>query len=213
MAKIITDDGDTAASSKPVRLPSFPPHSLPDPKACAGSIIIVNDPRTPNKLRLAMSNGSSWDQYARIDEVTAAAAGSVFEESAANAEIRKRLAALSGLEGADIPTMSLAAVMRHLINPTRQTRHVLQSALATLASANKLADSPITTATNDQHFTLPDAPTTADSGIEELRQRVGAVEMDLNGLIQDFHSHDHTPVLKDGTPVSWDDFQLKPRGE
>lgn len=69
MPRVIEDGGSVATILKPLRLPVYEPGRLPDPVTCAGAIIIINDRRDGNpRPSLAVSNGASWDVYARVDQ-------------------------------------------------------------------------------------------------------------------------------------------------
>jgi len=69
MARIIEDGGSVATVLKPLRIPVYEPARLPDPVTCTGSIILINDRRDGNpRPSLAVSNGASWDIYARVDQ-------------------------------------------------------------------------------------------------------------------------------------------------
>lgn len=69
MARIIEDGGSVATVLKPLRIPVYEPGRLPDPVTCTGSIILINDRRDGNpRPSLAVSNGASWDVYARVDQ-------------------------------------------------------------------------------------------------------------------------------------------------
>ncbi len=69
MARIIEDGGSVATVLKPLRIPVYEPGRLPDPVTCTGSIILINDRRDGNpRPSLAVSNGASWDIYARVDQ-------------------------------------------------------------------------------------------------------------------------------------------------
>lgn len=69
MARVIEDGGATSNVLKPLKLPVYEPNRLPDPVSCAGAIIIINDRRDGNpRPSLAVSNGASWDVYARVDQ-------------------------------------------------------------------------------------------------------------------------------------------------
>jgi len=69
MARIIEDGGSVATILKPLKIPVYEPGRLPDPVTCTGSIILINDRRDGNpRPSLAVSNGASWDIYARVDQ-------------------------------------------------------------------------------------------------------------------------------------------------
>lgn len=69
MPRVIEDGGSVATILKPLKLPVYEPNRLPDPVTCAGAIIIINDRRDGNpRPSLAVSNGASWDVYARVDQ-------------------------------------------------------------------------------------------------------------------------------------------------
>lgn len=75
MAKALEDRGHSLAVTRPFQLRRYDAGSLPDPGQCPDGVIVVNDrsdgvPRT----RLALSNGASWDLFARTDEVKPTAA-------------------------------------------------------------------------------------------------------------------------------------------
>ncbi|TXH52672.1 MAG: hypothetical protein E6Q97_15210 [Desulfurellales bacterium] len=70
MAKLVEDGGCVAIITKPARLPVFDQNRVPDAVTCSGAAIIINDSRDGNpRPHLAVSNGASWDQYVRADEV------------------------------------------------------------------------------------------------------------------------------------------------
>lgn len=67
--RAIDDGGACIVSAKPFR-PSkrvYEPGKLPDPVQCAGGLILVNDRGDASRLRLALSDGSSW-RFARFDD-------------------------------------------------------------------------------------------------------------------------------------------------
>lgn len=70
MARVVEDGGATSNVMKPLKLPVYEPGRVPDPVTCAGAAIIINS-RTDGNPRpaLAISNGASWDIYARVDQV------------------------------------------------------------------------------------------------------------------------------------------------
>lgn len=69
MPRVIEDGGSVATILKPLKLPVYEPNRLPDPATCTNSIIIINDRRDGNpRPSLAVSNGASWDVYARVDQ-------------------------------------------------------------------------------------------------------------------------------------------------
>lgn len=70
MARVVEDGGATSNVLKPLKLPVYEPGRVPDPVTCAGAAIIINS-RTDGNPRpaLAISNGASWDIYARVDQV------------------------------------------------------------------------------------------------------------------------------------------------
>lgn len=70
MARVVEDGGATTNVLKPLKLPVYEPGRLPDPVTCAGALIMINS-RTDGNPRpaLAISNGASWDIYARVDQV------------------------------------------------------------------------------------------------------------------------------------------------
>ena len=75
MAKALEDRGHSLAVTRPFQLRRYEAGNLPDPGQCPDAIIAVNDradgvPHT----RLALSNGASWDLFARTDEVKPTAA-------------------------------------------------------------------------------------------------------------------------------------------
>ena len=70
MARALEDDGHCLRVTKPLQLKRWEAGNLPDPGQCTDCLLIVNDrsdgvPRT----RLALSNGASWDLFARVDEL------------------------------------------------------------------------------------------------------------------------------------------------
>jgi len=70
MARPIEDDGHLLRFAKPIRLVFYAPDRLPDAVQMAGCLIGVNDSRDGvPRQRLAMSNGASWDYFARVDEL------------------------------------------------------------------------------------------------------------------------------------------------
>ena len=70
MARMVEPDGAVAACARPFRPPAYEPSRVPDPIACAGAVITINDRHDGNpRPHLAMSNGASWDRYVRADEV------------------------------------------------------------------------------------------------------------------------------------------------
>lgn len=70
MARMVEPDGAVAACARPFRPPSYEPSRVPDPIACAGAVITINDRHDGSpRPHLAMSNGASWDRYVRADEV------------------------------------------------------------------------------------------------------------------------------------------------
>ena len=70
MARALEDDGHCLRLTKPIRLVFYPPDRLPDAVQMAGCLIGVNDSRDGQpRPRLGMSNGASWDIYARVDEL------------------------------------------------------------------------------------------------------------------------------------------------
>ena len=76
--RAIDDDGHCVVSAKPFR-PSrrvYEPGKLPDPAQCCGCLILVNDRGDANRLRLALSDGSSW-RFARFDDGSPALAAVV----------------------------------------------------------------------------------------------------------------------------------------
>jgi len=69
MAQVIKDNGSVATILKPLQIPVYEPGRLPDPATCVNSIILINDRRDGNpRPSLAVSNGASWDIYARVDQ-------------------------------------------------------------------------------------------------------------------------------------------------
>ena len=70
MAKALEDRGYSLAVTRPFQLRRYEIGSLPDPGQCSDAIIVVND-RSDGKprARLALSNGASWDCFARVDEL------------------------------------------------------------------------------------------------------------------------------------------------
>lgn len=74
MGRVIDDHGHLGRAVKPVALRTYEPGSLPDPVQCAGCLIIVNDRTDGNpRLRLALSNGASWDFIAFLTDASAQA--------------------------------------------------------------------------------------------------------------------------------------------
>lgn len=68
--RVIEDGGATANVIKPLKVPVFEPGRVPDPVTCAGALIVINDRSDGNpRPRLALSNGSSWDVLARVEEI------------------------------------------------------------------------------------------------------------------------------------------------
>lgn len=69
MPRVIEDGGSVATILKPLRIPVYEPGRLPDPATCVNSVIMINDRRDGNpRPSLAVSNGASWDIYARVDQ-------------------------------------------------------------------------------------------------------------------------------------------------
>ena len=75
MARPIDDDGHCLVATKPFRPGRrvYAPDKLPDPVQCAGCLIEVNDRHDASRLRMAMSDGSSWRFVAFADEAQVAA--------------------------------------------------------------------------------------------------------------------------------------------
>lgn len=70
MARPIEDNGHFLRFAKPLRLVYYATDRLPDAIQMAGCLIGVNDSRDgAPRQRLAMSNGASWDYFARVDEL------------------------------------------------------------------------------------------------------------------------------------------------
>lgn len=70
MARALEDDGHLLRLTKPLRLVFYAPDRLPDAVQMAGCLIGVNDSRDGvPRHRLAMSNGASWDLFARVDDL------------------------------------------------------------------------------------------------------------------------------------------------
>lgn len=70
MARIIEDGGATADILKPFKLRWYEPNALPDPVACAGSAIGIND-RHDGQLvpRVAVSTGAAWVRLAVMPDL------------------------------------------------------------------------------------------------------------------------------------------------
>lgn len=71
MARVIEDGGSVAVISKPLLLPIYEPHKVPDPITCAGAIIGINERGSTALPRIAMACGGSWRPYAYAAEASA----------------------------------------------------------------------------------------------------------------------------------------------
>lgn len=71
MARVIEDGGAVAVISKPLLIPIYEPHKLPDPITCAGSIIGINERGSTALPRIAMACGGAWRPYAYANEAAA----------------------------------------------------------------------------------------------------------------------------------------------
>lgn len=67
----IEDDGHAIVATKPFRPGRrvYSPDKLPDPAQCGGCLILVNDRHDANRLRLALSDGSSWRMLVFEDQL------------------------------------------------------------------------------------------------------------------------------------------------
>lgn len=65
------DEGHMLVANKPLRLGKvYRPGKLPCPVQHAGCVILVNDSNGGDRLRLALSDGSSWVYFVREGEVS-----------------------------------------------------------------------------------------------------------------------------------------------
>jgi len=70
MAKALEDRGHSLAVTRPFQLRRYEADRLPDPGQCTDCVIVVNDRSDGQpRARLALSNGASWDVFARVDEI------------------------------------------------------------------------------------------------------------------------------------------------
>lgn len=68
------DEGHMIVANKPLHLGKvYRPGKLPCPVKHAGCVILINDPNDSNRIRLALSDGSSWINFVREGEVTSQA--------------------------------------------------------------------------------------------------------------------------------------------
>ncbi len=126
-------------------------------------------------------------------------------------EARRRMAIVHGSHyGADLTQKALNSLILHVVAPSTQSLHRLHYHLAVLTASNQLEASLPDDFGADHHWPIPPEPETLPetqplslpTGIEDLRQEVGA-------LRRDFEEHGHIPEPINGETIEWSDFALR----
>lgn len=120
------DEGHMIVANKPLRLGKFyRPDKLPCPVQHAGCVILINDPNDSDRIRLALSDGSSWINFVREGEVAPQAL------TVRPAEIDLTPMVRAAVEAA-LPAM--------LPQPVKVIEQVREQALPDLTQLDKLRD-------------------------------------------------------------------------
>lgn len=177
MAKPIEDAGATARAVKPLALPVYDPARLPDPAACTAALIIVND-RTDGspRLRLALSNGASWDRVAL--SVDGAAPGVDLD---ALAPIMRRLVAqtLPAVVRAELPPAPAPVMLTAEPAKAGEPAEPLFSGFPAQATSQ---DAQETSASSDDSAILAQAMIEMAAQVTNLMSRVHDLEYQVDYL-------------------------------
>jgi hypothetical protein len=119
------DEGHMSVANKPLRLRLYRSDKLPCPVQHAGCVILVNDRQDAERLRLALSDGSSWIQFVREGEAAPQAV------TVRPAEVDLTPMVRSAVEAA-LPAM--------LPQPVKVIEHVREAPLPDLAKLDQLRE-------------------------------------------------------------------------
>ena len=129
-------------------------------------------------------------------------------------ECRARMAALhGGSYGSNLEQKAMNSIIVHLTAPTPDTSYRLHCHLALLTACNALEKTLPDDFKADKHWPMPgviEPERIPESGtVVEVGSLIAALASRLANLERSFSTHEHTPALRDGTLVAWDDFVLK----
>lgn len=129
-------------------------------------------------------------------------------------ECRARMAKLhGGSYGSNIEQKAMNTIVAHLIAPNPDTTYKLHCHMALLNACGVLKASLPDDYKADKHWPMPGVVQSQDipesGNVIEVGHLLAALANRLEALEARFETHDHKAVLRDGTPVEWDEFVLK----
>jgi hypothetical protein len=119
------DEGHMSVANKPLRLRLYRSDKLPCPVQHAGCVILVNDRHDAERLRLALSDGSSWTFFVREGDVGSQAVAVRPTEVDLMPAVRAAIAA-------ELPDM--------LPQPVKVIEHARETPLSDLAKIDQLRE-------------------------------------------------------------------------